>query len=134
MKKGVFMLISLIFLSCKGYKEVVIENPCGSKIIELVKERPYNIRSESPFYAVSFLSGFQNDTVKISVNDSVYFEKVLLTNFSTSYADSYVFKEYVEELIKITIGGDSFCFTLDKNYLFYYEIHNSERQYYLNLT
>lgn len=125
-------LLSLILISCKSYKENILENTCGSKKIDFVMEKPFKTKENNSFYSLSFLSGFQNDTVRVIANDSIYLERIMQTEASMSYADNFLFKDYIKGVIEIKIGDEGFCFSLNKNYS-YYEIHNSERVYYLKM-
>ena len=131
--KLVNKLILLILLtSCKSYKEFVLENSCGEKKIYWSKDKPFKVNNKSTKFILNFESGFKNDRVQIVQNDSIIMDKIFSSDFSTSYAGSYVFNEFMDSKIKIRINDDCFFLSLDENYT-YYEIHNSKNKFNINL-
>lgn len=130
----VFIIVIFTINSCKSYKEYIVENNCGNaKKIYISKEKPFKVKKLSDEFILTFLNGFDQKNVIIKVGDSIYFDKKINTDPSTSFADGYYFQNFTDNPIKVLIGEECFYFNLDKNYK-YYEIHVSKKMFYLHLN
>lgn len=126
-----FIFFLLLFQNCKSYREFNLHNDCSNKNIYLAVERPFNNNLKSDSFMIRFLSGFSNTPVRIQVGDSIFFNKKITSEPSTSYADAFIFNKFITDSVKISVGRDCINFKLDRNYK-YYEIHDSHNKFYIH--
>lgn len=125
----IMVLLCIFIGSCKPFKSFQLENKCGNKPILVTLNKPFKSKNYKIF-TIEFLTGFNKNKVKVYTNDSLVFNQILTTQFSTSNAGGVVIETSEPKKIKIIIDEDCLSFELDNNYSFY-NLHQDSERFYL---